>query len=318
MTTTAPRRVIFDTDPGVDDAMALFFLLRSPELTLDAVTTVFGNVDVEQTTRNACTLLDLAGRADIPVAAGAGRPLMPQRLRQLEGGVVHGDNGLGGVKLPTPSRPAGPQRAAELIVERVMAAPGEITLIAVGPLTNIALATCLEPHIVDHVRELIVMGGAATVPGNASPLAEANFHNDPEAASIVLAAGFPLALVGLDVTHQALISLEGVELLRQRGGEVGAFIHAISNHYGAHYARRTGRPGFPMHDSAAVLYAIDRTYFATEHWYLEVETASPRASGMVLTDRRGRWDQAPNADVCVDIKAEPFLRLYLDRLTTSG
>lgn len=309
------RRVIFDTDPGVDDAMALFFLLQSPELELEAVTTVFGNVDVEQTTRNAAILLDIAGRADIPVSQGAGRPLMPQRQRQSGGAVVHGDNGLGGVALPPPSRKAGTQRAAETIVERVMAAPGEITLLAVGPLTNVALATCLEPRIVENVRELIVMGGAATVPGNVSPLAEANFHNDPEAASIVVAAGYRLALVGLDVTLQAIVTPEQIDLLRERGGEVGAFIHAIGAHYGAHYARRTGRIGFPMHDSAAIMYAIDPGYFQTERWYIEIETASPRAMGMVMADRRGRWGQPSNADVCVGLDAERFLRLYLDRLT---
>ena len=316
------RRVIFDTDPGVDDAMALFFLLQSPELELEAVTTVFGNVDVEQTTRNARILLDVAGRSEIPVAQGAGRPLMPHRQRQLGGAVVHGDNGLGGADLPSPSRAAGSQRAAELIVERVMAAPGELTLIAVGPLTNIALATCLEPRIVEHVRDLIVMGGAATVPGNVTPLAEANIHNDPEAASIVVAAGYRLALIGLDVTLQGIITPEQVDVLQERGGEVGAFIHAIAGHYGAHYgahyARRTGRIGFPMHDSAAVLYAIDPGYFRTERWYLEIETTSPRASGMVMVDRRGRWGQTPNADVCVGIDAERFLTLYMDRLTTGA
>jgi inosine-uridine nucleoside N-ribohydrolase len=313
-----PRRVIFDTDPGVDDAMALFFLLRSPELELDAITTVFGNVDVEQTTRNALILLDVAGRPDVPVSQGAGRPLMPHRQRQLGGAVVHGDNGLGGAQLPAPSRQAGSQRAAETIVERVMAAPGEITLIAVGPLTNVALATCLEPKIVENVRELIVMGGAATVPGNVTPLAEANIHNDPEAAAIVVGAGYRLALVGLDVTLQAIIEPEQVDLLRDRGGEVGQFVHAISSHYGAHYARRTGRIGFPMHDSAAVLYAVDPTYFATERWYIEIETVSPRASGMVMTDRRGRWGQPANAAVCTGIDADRFLRLYLERLTAHG
>jgi purine nucleosidase len=295
--------------------MALFLLLRSSELELEAVTTVFGNVDVEQTTRNAVILLDVAGRADVPVAQGAGRPLMPQRQRQLGGAVVHGDNGLGGATLPPPSRSVGSQRAAELIVERVMAAPGEISIIAVGPLTNIALATCLEPRIVENVRELIVMGGAATVPGNVTPLAEANFHNDPEAASIVVSAGYRFALVGLDVTLQAIIAPEQVDVLRDEGGTVGAFIHAISSHYGAHYARRTGRIGFPMHDSAAVLYAIDPSYFSTEHWYVEIETTSLRAAGMVMTDRRGRWGQPANATVCTAIDAERFLRLYLDRLT---
>jgi purine nucleosidase len=200
----------------------------------------------------------------------------------------------------------------------VLAAPGEITLIAVGPLTNIALATCLEPKIVENVRELIVMGGAATVPGNVTPLAEANFHNDPEAAHIVVSAGYRLVLVGLDVTHQALITPAHVEMLRDRGGAVGAFVHAISHHYGTHYARRTGWPGFPMHDSAAVLYAVDPAYFHTERWYLEIETVSPRAAGQVMTDRRGRWGHTPNADVCVSIDAERFVQLYLDRLSITS
>jgi inosine-uridine nucleoside N-ribohydrolase len=316
MVETRPKRVIFDTDPGVDDAMALFLLLRSPELQLDAVTTVYGNVDVDQTTRNAVILLDVAGRADVTVARGADRGLM--RKNPFSGAVVHGDNGLGGVSLPTPSREAGPQRAAEVIVERVMAAPGEITVIAVGPLTNIALATCLEPKIVENVRELIVMGGAATVRGNVSPVAEANFRNDPEAASIVVAAGYRLVLVGLDVTHQALITPAQVEHVRDHGGELGRFIHDISSHYGAHYLRRTGWPGFPMHDSAAVLYAIDPGYFGTERWYLEVETTSSRAAGMVMADRGNHWKQAPNADVCVTIDNERFLEMYLARHTISS
>lgn len=308
-----PKRVIFDTDPGVDDTMALFFLLRAPELELEAVTTVFGNVDVAQTTRNAIIGLDIAGRADIPVARGADRPLL--RERRTRGAVVHGENGLGGAELPAPSRGPGPWRAAELIVERVLAAPGELTLIAVGPLTNVALAARLEPAIASQVRELIVMGGAATVPGNATPLAEANFANDPEAAQIVLGAGFPLVLVGLDVTLQAIITPDEIEVIRQKGGSEGAFIHAISAHYGDHYARRTGQVGFPMHDSAAVLYAIDPGSFTTRRWYLEVETTSPRAAGQVLTDRRGQWGQPPNADVCVGVDAERFVALYLERLT---
>ena len=159
------------------------------------------------------------------------------------------------------------------------------------------------------------MGGSATVPWNVTPLAEAIFHTDPEAARIVVSAGYRLGLVGLEVTLHALIAPEQVDELRDRGGTVGQFIHAIGAHYGAHYARRTGRPGFPMHDSAAILYAVDRGYFQTEQWYVEIETNSPRASGMVMTDRRGRWGEAPNADVCVGIDAGRFLSLYMDRLT---
>lgn len=306
------KRVIFDTDPGVDDAMALLFLLRSPELRLEAVTTVFGNVDVEQTTRNALVILDVAGRPDVPVARGAGRPLLREPLGS--GAAVHGDNGLGGVELPEPSAAPIDRRAAELIVDRIMASPGEISLIAVGPLTNVALASRLEPRVVDNVAELIVMGGAATVPGNATPLAESNIANDPEAAWIVFRAGFPLAMVGLDVTMEVTMAPEYLDELRRSGTRETAFIHAIAGHYGDHYARRSGRPGLHAHDALAVLYAIDRGYFRTERWFVDVETRSERAFGQTMTDRRSQWRQEPNADVCLEIDAERFLGLYKDRL----
>ncbi|MCC6174529.1 MAG: nucleoside hydrolase [Chloroflexi bacterium] len=307
-------RVIFDTDPGIDDAMALFFLLRSPELQLDAVTTVFGNVDLDQTTRNALSLLDVAKRPDLPVARGAAGPILREHRRD-GGGVVHGDNGLGGVDVPVPSRQPGPRRAAEEIIERVMAAPGEITLIAVGPLTNIALAARLEPGIVEAVREVIVMGGVVTLPGNATPLAEANFACDAEAAWIVFHAGFPLTMVGLDVTMKALMHLDHVETLRERAGRVGETIAAISRHYGDHYARRTGRPGFPMHDSAAVAYAVDRSLFRTQRVYVDIGTGSGRAAGMSMADWRGQWGCEPNVDVCLDVDADRFVSLYMERLT---
>ena len=309
-----PKRVIFDTDPGVDDAIALLFLLRSPELQLEAVTTVFGNVDVEQTTRNALIILDVAGRPDVPVARGADRPLL--RERGLRGATVHGDNGLGGIELPIPSSAPIARRAAELIVERVMAAPGEISLVAVGPLTNIALAVRLEPLIAENVRELIIMGGATTVDGNATRVAEANIAHDPEAAWIVFHSGFPLTMVGLDVTQQVLVTPEYLEELERSGAREGAFIHAIAQHYGVHYARRTGRPGFPVHDSSAALYAIDPTFFRTERWFVDVETRSERAFGQTMTDRRGQWEREPNVDVCLGVDAERFLALYKERLTS--
>ena len=221
-----PKRVIFDTDPGVDDAIALLFLLRSPELQLEAVTTVFGNVDVEQTTRNALIILDVAGRPDVPVARGADRPLL--RERGLRGATVHGDNGLGGIELPSPSTAPIARRAAELIVEHIMAAPGEISLVAVGTLTNVALAVRLEPLIAENVRELIIMGGATTVDGNATRVAEANIAHDPEAAWIVFHAGFPVTMVGLDVTQQVLVTPEYLEELKRSGACEVEFIHAVA------------------------------------------------------------------------------------------
>lgn len=307
-----PKRVIFDTDPGVDDTMALLFMLRSPELEVEALTTVFGNVDVEQTTRNALVVLDVAGRPEIPVAKGAGRPLM--RQRRTGGARVHGSNGLGGIEIPVTSAVPSGQRAAQLIVDKIMASPGQISLIAVGPLTNVALAVSLEPLIAQNVLELVIMGGAATVPGNASPLAEANIHNDPEAASIVLHAGFPLTMVGLDVTHKSVMSPEFVEALKRDGGAQSAFIHAISAHYGEQYRQRTGQFGFPVHDSSAALYAIDPGYFKTERWFVDVETKSDRGAGQTMADRRSQWEREPNVTVCLDVDNKRFLELYRQRL----
>ncbi|MFN8523296.1 MAG: nucleoside hydrolase [Chloroflexota bacterium] len=308
-----PKRVIFDTDPGVDDAMAMLFMIASPEIELEAVTTVFGNNGAEQTTRNAIVVLDIAGRAEIPVARGAERPLI--KGRKIGSSVVHGENGLGDAPLPTPSRGPVSQRAAELIIERIMAAPRQITLIAVGPLTNIALATRLEPLIADNVRELIIMGGAIDAPGNLTPLAEANIGNDPEAAWIVFHAGFPLTMLGLNVTHRTVMTPDYVAGLRRDGGAKGAFIADISAHYADVYRKRNGAPGFPVHDSSAVLYAIDPGYFTTEQMFVDVEIKSARGYGQTMPDRRGQWDREPNVNVCVDVDSARFLDLYRRRIT---
>src|SRR3990170_742714 len=171
-----PRKILFDTDPGVDDAMALLFALRSPELEVVGVTTVYGNAEVEQTTRNALRVLDVAGRRDIPVASGAARPLV--RAYRGKRSHIHGEDALGNTFLPPPSTRPLDIAAADFIVRIALAQPGEITLVAVGPLTNLALAARLDPRVVSVVRQVIVMGGAAFVPGNASPVAETNIFSD--------------------------------------------------------------------------------------------------------------------------------------------
>jgi inosine-uridine nucleoside N-ribohydrolase len=194
------RKIIIDTDPGVDDAMAIFLALRSPEVSVIGLTTIFGNVHTDLATVNALRLLEIAGRNDIPVAHGASAPL----TRAYAGPVafIHGDDGQGNVYLAPASSQAISQPAAEFIVEQILNAPGEITLVPVGPLTNIALALQLEPRIAGLVHEVVLMGGNALVPGNATPAAEANIHNDPEAADIVFAADWAVTMVGLDVTDK--------------------------------------------------------------------------------------------------------------------
>src|SRR6185437_15919771 len=191
-------RIILDTDPGIDDALALVLALDSPEVQLEAITTVHGNVPVEMTTRNALGLLEVAGRSDVPVARGSAQPLV---RAPVDAKYVHGPTGLGTLALPEPQTSVVTQSAADLIIERVQAAPGEVTLVPIGPLTNLALALRREPAIASQVREVVIMGGALRVPGNVTPAAEFNIYADPHAAQVVFKAGWPIRLVALDVTN---------------------------------------------------------------------------------------------------------------------
>ncbi len=307
-----PRRIIIDTDPGVDDSMAIQFGLRSPEVRIEALTAVFGNNSVEITTRNALKNLEVAGRPDIPVARGAGRPL----LRHYSGhaSAVHGDDGLGNSNLPPPRLPPSQRRAAELIVERVMAEPGEISILALGPLTNLALAVSLEPRVAQHVREVVFMGGAATVRGNAAPAAEANIHNDPEAAKIVFHAGWPLTMIGLDVTTQVRMNLSHLERLRSAGTPVGDFLAAIMPHYLNRYRERYGLDGeMFVHDPSAMAYLIDSTLFAARKLYVDVETRGEATAGETVPDLRNRWNKAPNVNLCLEVDGKRLVDLYFKR-----
>ena len=198
--TSSLRQIIVDTDPGIDDAMAIFYALASPELDVVGLTTVFGNVGVDLGTTNALRLLEIAERTDIPVAAGAPKPLVTPYHGPAD--FVHGRDGQGDTFGPAPTTSANAAHAAQFIVDTVMATPGEITLVPIGPLTNIALAMTMCPGLTAHVREIVLMGGNAFCPGNASPSGEANILNDPEAADIVFGAECPIVMAGLDVTHQ--------------------------------------------------------------------------------------------------------------------
>ena len=183
MTEGKPKRILIDTDPGVDDSMAILLAFASPEVEIIGMSTVFGNVGVDLTTQNALRLVELAGRPDVPVAMGAEKPLL--RPFTGKGWEVHGRNGLGEAEFPDPQGQPDPRRAAQFIIDTIMTGPGEITLVPLGPLTNVALAVATEPRIAERVREVVLMGGAAPVPGNASPAGEVNIRNDPEAAHIV-------------------------------------------------------------------------------------------------------------------------------------
>jgi inosine-uridine nucleoside N-ribohydrolase len=230
-----------------------------------------------------------------------------------EGWRVHGHNGLGQVDFPPPKGQPDPRRAAQFIVDMVLANPGELTLVPLAPLTNIALAALLEPRIVGLVKEVVLMGGAADVPGNASPTAEANIRNDPEAASIVFHAGWPVTMVGLDVTAKTVMNRAYVERLKAASNPQTDFIYAITQHYMQLYATR-GVDGMPVHDPSAVAFLIDPTLFTTRHAYVDVDRHSQHYFGNTVPDWRGQRGQAPNVHVCVDVDSPRLLDLYYERL----
>ena len=310
---STPRRIIIDTDPGVDDSMAILFAFCSPEVKVEGLTSIFGNGGGDTTTLNALRLVELAGRPDVPVAQGAESPL--QRKFEGFGWRVHGRNGLGEVDFPLPKGKPDSRRAAQFIVDMVMANPGEITLVPLGPLTNIALAVMLEPRIAENVKEVVLMGGAANAKGNASAVAEANIHNDPEAAKIVFNAPWNVTMVGLDVTRKTVMTPDYMEELKAAGNPYTEFICKIVPHYMAFYLEYDKLVGFHVHDSSALAYVIDPTLFTTQKMHVEVETTSPSHSGMTAADWRHRGGGEPNINVCVDVDSTRFLDLYKERLT---
>jgi inosine-uridine nucleoside N-ribohydrolase len=305
------HRVIIDTDPGIDDTMAIMLALASPELRVEGLTIVRGNVGVEQCARNALTILEIAGHADIPVAVGADKPLV--RPYHGHGATVHGQDGLGETKL-SGTRPVPDRRAVDFLISHISAAPGELTIVSLGPLTNLALAVSVEPRLAHWVREVIVMGGAVAARGNATPVAEANIHNDPEAARIVFHAGWPVTLVGLDVTHKVTMTPAYLQRLAAPHTPVTDLIAKITPFYLSAYKRMAGIDGFYVHDPTAVAAAIRPALFETREVYVDVVTDNERALGQTIADFRNQWKMAPNVRVCLSVEAKGILDLYLDRI----
>ncbi len=308
-----PTKILIDTDPGIDDSMAILFALRSSELEVVGLTAVFGNTDVEITVQNALRLVELEGHAHIPVAEGAGVPLViPPRSR---GKLVHGDDGLGGANLPPPRGKPVNLHAASFIIETVLAHPGEITLVPVGPLTNLALAVRLEPRIAPLVKEVVLMGGAAAVRGNASPVAEANIHNDPHAAAIVFGAGWPLTMVGLDVTTQCIMSKDYLADLGRAGTLATDLIARIIPYYQRVHDHYYGMAGATFtHDPSAIACVIDRSLFRIERLPMFLETEG-YCAGQTISDRYRQWGDLPEANVCLEVDAPRLRSLFRERLT---
>lgn len=298
--------VILDCDPGHDDAIALLLALASPEVDLVGVTTVHGNQTLEKTTDNALRVLALVGRGDVPVAAGADRPL----VRALHVAAhVHGESGLDGPALPERASEPLEQHAVDFLVEHVTP---QTVLVPVGPLTNVALA--LERGI--RPARIVLMGGAIAE-GNMTPAAEFNIWADPEAAARVFASGLDVTMIGLDVTHRALLTPDWAERFRA-AGRVGTFVAELVEFFKLYHARTYGWDGAPIHDAVALAHALRPGLVATEHMNVEIEVESELTRGRTVCDRWHRTDRAANAHVGVGIDADAFLELLLERIATLG
>lgn len=310
------KQVIIDTDPGIDDMAAIFFALASPELHVQAITTVYGNGPVEMSTSNAFQILHAAGRLDIPVYPGAGKPLVrePNPGWALQ---VHGPDAMGGARTPLPAghNPNLKSRHAALeIIDRAMAAPGEITLITLGRLTNVALALSLEPSLSHTLAEIIIMGGAVGVPGNVSPVASANLYEDPEAASVVYASGARLVQVGLDVCNRVEINARQLAEIHRVDTPPARLLSAATPFLQEYY-RRQGLlqkgDGVRYNDLPAVAYAVDPSLFQAPEMRVEIETASPMCRGQTVAyQRSANPDRPANARVCLEVDGTRLAELF--------
>ena len=321
----SPQRVIIDTDPGVDDAMSILLALNSPELKVEALTVVPGNVDGRQGLENALKLVSLAGRCDLPVAGGAQHPLN-QKLITAQ--FWHGRNGLADVELPASKCKADPRFGPDLIIELVHKYPHEITLIPVGPLTNIALAVSKDPSIVPLVKNIVIMGGSIGG-GNVNGAAEANIYNDPEAASIVFNAGWMVTMIGSDVGERTLMTRKYLADLQALHGPESDFISKLADFY-LMRSEKSGYQGAAMYDPLAVATVIDPSLVTLKDMHVDVETKGEFTRGETVANRMGSNEKnvlhgdhyeiegvielKPNARVCLASDANRFLQLFISRI----
>jgi inosine-uridine nucleoside N-ribohydrolase len=303
--------ILLDCDPGHDDAIAILLALASPEVELLGITTVAGNTTLPNATANALRVLELAGREEIPVAAGAGRPL----VRELEvAAYVHGESGLDGPVLPPPRIRPVDTDAVDFLADRILASPQPVTLVPTGPLTNVALLLARRREAAALLERIVLMGGAIAE-GNTTPAAEFNVWADPEAAHRVFTSGLPVTMVGLDVTHRALLLPEHAERLRE-SGRAGVLVAELFDFFHRFHAETYGFPGSPIHDAVAVAEVIRPGLVETKRRHVAIELGSELCRGRTVVDLWRRTGEEPNADVGVGIDASSFLRLLLERIAS--
>lgn len=318
MSLKSQHRIIIDADTGIDDALAILYAVRNKEIKLEGVTTVFGNTDVEQATENTLRLIGIANcDYDIPVVKGASAPL----IREWHGvfADVHGANGIGGAELPVASQKELEESATDFIIRKVNENPGEITLVAIGRLTNVALAIQKDPSIVSKCKKVVIMGGNVFAPGNITPVAEANFWGDPEAAAILFESELPLVIVGLDVTMQTMLTqdhldtiLAGSSIDRQK---INDFLKSSLGCYFNFYEKTNGLiNACPMHDPLAVLVAVDPTLVKTKSLHAVIAHGDDITDGMVVLDRRAFPSVGRPIDFCLKVDANRAITMLIKAL----
>lgn len=308
----AARKIIIDTDPGQDDAVAILLALASPELDVLGITAVAGNVPLRLTEKNARKICELAGRPQTRVFAGASRPMVRPLVTAEE---VHGKTGLDGPDLPEPTMPLQRAHAVDFIVETLMTeAPGTVTLCPLGPLTNIGLALVREPRIAKRVCEIVLMGGGFFEGGNVTPAAEFNIYVDPHAAEVVFSSGIPITMMPLDVTHKALTTEKRVAAFRKLGSRVGSATAQMLEFFERFDEGKYGTDGGPLHDPCVIAWLIRPELFAGRQVNVSVETMSELTMGMTVVDWWGVTKRPKNAHVMRDIDADGYFELLVERL----
>jgi len=308
-----PNRIIIDTDPGIDDSLAILLALASPEIQLEGVTVVHGNCSMEQGTVNALSVLELAGASHIPVAKGCELPLVQPSLLAPE---THGNTGLGYAQLPSPgSRPI-VQHGCDFLIEQILSNPGEITLVAIGPLTNVALAIRREPRIVQAIKEVFIMGGAIRHEGNTTPLAEFNTFVDPHAAHIVYHSGMPITLTPLDVTYQCVLLARDVERIQKVGSAIPDFIEAATRFYMEFHDEYQGIQGCVINDPLTLALTFAPELCDYGEYYVDVDLSGGVSMGKTYADFYEMTGKPANIKVALGVRPRDFIDLFVERMET--
>jgi inosine-uridine nucleoside N-ribohydrolase len=305
------KRILIDTDPGIDDSLAILLALASPEVKVEGITTIHGNCSVDQATVNALSILELAKVGDIAVAKGFPIPLVQPSLLAAE---THGDSGLGYAKLPKPRGRPEVRKGSDFLIEKIMSNPGELTLVAIGPLTNVAFAIRQEPRIINAVKEVIVMGGTIRYPGNASPLAEYNVFVDPHAAHMVYHSGMPITLVPLDVTYQCILTQEDVKRLQKKPSPISRFIDDSTRFYMEFHDEYQKIAGCAINDPLALALTFEPELCDYQELYIDVDISGGVSMGKTFADFHGLTKQPANMKIALGVRAQDFMELFLERM----